>query len=260
MSPVTLARTMSLLAALVLLLGAPATSVAVSFDLTSSGDFGISGTAGTGVPPDSPIQATKEGVTLSLAALSGLLNEGNLDLSMYVPLPMGTNPDGLPAQVEFDSDGLGVRGWDPGALGSKDISGLGGFGDEAAILDFGELMLTSSTVLHLTHYSISDDTILIYLDNTLMPQLDDALIESALIPTGSDSFALDFSNPDILDALVDVPQFQTMYVRAQEGHFLISQIDAALPEPTPLILLGLSVGGLLALRRSRRTPDRGPAA
>ncbi len=256
MSSVTLKRTMSLLAALVLLLGAPATSVAVSFNLTDKGEFGIKGDAGTGVPPDPAITATVEGVTLSLTSLTGVLNMGLFDLSLYAP--GGANPTGLPGHVNFNRVGLGALG--PDGMGSQGISGLGGFGDEVAILDFSEFMLTSSTVLSLVYYSIRGDEIYIYLDNTLMPQLGSALIESALIQTGNDTFDLDFSDPAILAALVDVGSYETMYVRAQDGHFMITGITAAaVPEPTPLILLGLSVGGLLALRRSRRTPDGGPA-
>ena len=74
MSTTTPTRAVSLLAALMLFLGTPVTSFAASFDLTANGDFGLSGTVGQG-----PLETTKDGVTLSLTALTQVDSSANLE-------------------------------------------------------------------------------------------------------------------------------------------------------------------------------------
>ncbi len=224
----------------------PASALGVTWDLTAGGDFGT-GDLGSGVAPDPLIQSTKEGVTLSLTALTAVENGGNFDLSMFT----SNNPMGLPGHVFIDTPGAGVKGFD--GSGSKEVSGRGPLGDEVLILSFDRLMNTLSTSIFLEKYDESKDDIFIYIDNTLAPQLGEVILEAAMQNLGGDSRRIDFSNAALAAALTGIDSYETLYLRAQEGHFEVSSFMAKVPEPGTLVLIGMGFSALVLARRRKQS-------
>ena len=230
-------------------------AAAVSWDMTSTGDFGLSGDAGSGVAPDPLIQSTlgvppAGPVTLSLTALTSVENGGEFDLSVFTSV----NPMGMPAHVFFDKEGTGVKGFD--GSGSKEISGLGSFGDEVLIMSFDRAMDIGTTSIVLENYSESSDNIFIYIDNTLVPNLGSAILEAAMVNEGGDTRRINFSEASLAAALTGIDTYDTLYIRAQDGHFFVGQFTAAVPEPGTLVLIGMGFGGLVLARGRRRRRRR----
>ncbi len=216
-----------------LLISSPDTATATTFDLTAGGDFGPAGNKG------SSVSATKNGLTLTLEALTGLENAGT-NLEDFRPKDPNKNETPGTGTVYIDDNGAGVQDdRTPGPPGgSKGISGGGPLGDEAIKLTFSLPVLTSSITLTFAEYELSKENPVIYLDTTASPTFGELDIEGVLQNIGDKLFFLDFSLIPNIDAF---PSVSMVYVGEIDGHFVLSEVHPdpistnPVPEPGTLV-------------------------
>jgi hypothetical protein len=223
-----------------LVLGFPGPALAIPFDLGAGGDFGATGNKGTS------ISATKNGLTLTLSALTAIDPSNTVAIS-----------NGVTGTVFIDPLGGGVQRGN--ATGSTGISGIDGpKGDEAVIFTFSQPFSTSQTVLIFNNYEIGSDDVVIYLGPISAPTLSTSLIEQNLACIGMQC-TLNFSTANLAfqNALSGISSYTTMHVRATQGHFFVTGGAATpVPEPATLILLGSGVVGLAFRNRRKRHRDQ----
>ena len=203
---------------------------AASFDLTGGGAFPAATQALS-------LQATDMGLTHTLTAIS------------RIPDASASLEGGRSGVVYIDDAGAGVRfaqGWGP-----KHISGEKW--DEALRLSFDQLVLTESIALTFSMFEPAAPRPFIYVGMERSPTLTDMIILAGIKPTEEKGvFVLDFADLD-LDALGLPDTISMLTIAAWQGAFEVARVkaDVSANEPAALVLLGLALSGVAAIRRRR---------
>ncbi len=225
-----------------LFLSSSDTAFATSFDLRAGGDFGLAGNKGLSV------SATKNGLTLTLEGLTGLLDAGT-NLEDFRPKDPNKDEEPGTGTIIIGAKGAGVQDVNP--KGSGGISGGGPLGDEVIKLTFLSSVKASSITLTFAEYELSKETPVIYLDTTASPTFGESDIEGVLQNIGDKIFFLDFSLLPNIDAF---PSVSMVFVGEIEGHYVLSGVDPdiSVPEPGSMLLLGSGLLGLGFFRRKNK--------